>query len=274
MRRVCCVLSGGGAKAAAQIGALRALSERNVEVVHYVGTSMGSVIGAAFASGTEYSELVQKVSALTRSDVASPSVRALLGPFTDSLLSDLPLRETITDLVSVDAFTSLRTPLTVTATDAGSGELVLFGDGGIESVSLIDALYASCALPVFYPPAKISGRDFYDGGLRSVLPLEQSGMFDPDMVFSVMVGPNTFNEDYDADENHTLIDAHRIATRIMMGVQTERKLAKWRPANGADFVHVQPRIENGATFSVERVVNFVEEGYRAAVRRLNEAGVE
>jgi predicted acylesterase/phospholipase RssA len=274
VKRAAVVLSGGGAKTAAQIGALRALSERDVEIVHYVGTSMGAVVASAFASGVEYSKLVQKVSSLSRSDVASPSVRALLGPFTDSLLSDQPLRETISDLVEIDSFDQMETPLTVTATDAASGELALFGAGGMDGGSLIDVLYSSCALPVFYPPGEISGRHYYDGGLRSVLPVEQAVLLQPDLIFAVMVGPITFDQDYNAADNRSLIDAHRISTRIMMGAQTERKLSDWTSPDGTKSVLVRPRVDGDATFSVDRVVNFVEEGYRAAVRKLNRAGID
>jgi NTE family protein len=273
MKRVACVLSGGGAKSAAQIGALRALSECDVEIVHYVGTSMGAVMAAAFASGTEYSELLQKITSLSRSDVASPSVRSLLGPFTDSLLSDKPLRETIADLVAVDSFQGLETPLTITAVDAASGELALFGAGGIDNVSLVDALYASCALPVYYPPATIGGRDYYDGGLRSVLPLELSTRFKPDVVFSVMVGSVPFDENYDSKENHNLIEAHDISVRILMGVQTELKLKNWKPPEGCELIAVNPRVDRNATFSVDKIVSFVEEGYRAASRDLRVAGL-
>jgi NTE family protein len=273
LKRVACVLSGGGAKAAAQIGALRALSECDVEIVHYVGTSMGAVMAAAYASGTEYSDLLQKVTSLSRSDVASPSVRALLGPFTDSLLSDKPLKETIADVLSVDSFQALETPLTVTAVDAASGELTLFGAGGIDNVPLIDALYASCALPVYYPPAVIGGRDYYDGGLRSVLPLELSTRFEPDIVFYVMVGAVPFDENYDANENHSLIEAHDISIRILMGVQTATKLNTWAPPEGCQHISVHPRVDRKATFSVDKTVSFVEEGYRSASRDLRAAGL-
>ncbi len=273
MKRVACVLSGGGAKAAAQIGALRALSERDVEVVHYVGTSMGAVVAAAFASGTEYSELLQKMTSLSRNDVASPSIRALLGPFTDSLLSDRPLKETISEMLSTDSYDALKTPLTVTAVDAASGELTLFGAGGVDNAPLVETLYASCALPVFFPPATIGGRHYYDGGLRSVLPLELATPFKPDIIFSVMVGPVPFDETYDVKENHSLIEAHDLSTRIMMGVQTETKLKTWQPPEGCQFVSVRPTVDHDATFSVEKVVSFVEEGFRAAARELNEAGI-
>lgn len=274
MKRVACVLSGGGAKAAAQIGALRALSECDVEVVHYVGTSMGAVMAAAFASGTEYPEMLQKITSLSRSDVASPSVKALLGPFTDSLLSDKPLREMISEFVSVDSFQGLQTPLTVTAVDAASGELALFGIGGVDSVPLVDALYASCALPVYYPPAVIGGRHYYDGGLRSVLPLELATPFEPDVIFSVMVGPVPFDEKYAFRENHNLIEAHDVSTRILMGAQTERKLDTWKPPEGCQFVPVRPSVDHDATFSTDKVVTFVEAGFRAAARELYSAGIE
>ena len=114
---------------------------------------------------------------------------------------------------------------------------------------------------------------YYDGGLRSVLPLELSTRFDPDVVFSVMVGPVPFDENYDARENHSLMEAHDISIRILMGVQAADKLNNWKPPRGCQLVSVYPTVDRDGTFSVDKIVSFVEEGYRAASRDLRTAGL-
>ena len=116
--RVVAVMSGGGAKSAAHVGAMKALGELGLEPAHFVGTSMGAVIAACFASGLSYDDVLRRVLALTRSDVARLSPSLLLGPFAESLLSDGPLRATIAQLVPVREFDELRIPLTVTASNS------------------------------------------------------------------------------------------------------------------------------------------------------------
>lgn len=273
-RRVVCVLSGGGARAAAHVGAVRALQEMDLVPEHYVGTSMGAVIGACFGSGLTYDEVLRRVSTVSRSDVASFSPAVMLGPFGRSLLRERPLRETLGLLVPVESFDALRVPLTVTAVDASNGDLVLFGPGGRSHVPLIDALYASCALPMYYPPAVIGDREYLDGGLRAVLPLDVARMFSPDLVVAVHVGPS--RQDHPAVTGRAadgMVAAHRRALRIMMGIQAEETIRRWADDPPVDHVVVLPRVTGAGTFALERVVEYVEEGYRGTFRALNAAGM-
>ncbi|MBI4502798.1 MAG: patatin-like phospholipase family protein [Gemmatimonadetes bacterium] len=264
--RVVCVLSGGGAKSAAHVGALRALEEWGLAPGHYIGTSMGAVIAACFASGLSYEEVLVRVSQVTRRDVARWSPLAVLGTFSPALLRGDPLRETIGALVPATRFDELKTPLTVTATDAASGQLVLFGAGGWSDVSLVDALYASCALPVFYPPAQIDGRAFIDGGLRAVLPLDAVEQFDPDLIFAVNVGPVLEKSAVEETFLPAMVRAHDMSTRIMMAEQIAETIERWRQSR-VPLILVEPLLEPG-TFAVARALGHVEEGYRTAYREL------
>src|SRR5437588_669819 len=54
---------------------------------------------------------------------------------------------------------------------------------------LVDVLYASCALPLYFSPASIAGRRLADGGLRAVLPLQVAARLPADLVVAVHVGP-------------------------------------------------------------------------------------
>ena len=270
MTRVVCVLSGGSAKGAAHVGAMRALQEWDLEPAHYVGTSIGAVVAASFASGLAYGEILQRITALTRRDVTALSPRALLGPFASSLFQGRVWRETIETLVPARNFDDLRTPLTVTAVDAQSGELVLFGEGGKSLVPLVDALYASCALPLYFPAAPIGDRWYLDGGLRAVFPLDVAAQFEPDLVCGVNVGPLLHEPSLVKRTNMRLVGAHRRAMRIMMGAQSDGVIARWSRDHADMLVLIQPLIEGRATFTVDGVVKYVEEGYRAAHRALSE----
>jgi len=266
--RIAVVLSGGGAKAAAHVGAMKALDERGVKPDRYVATSMGAVVAACFASGMPYEEVLKRVLALSRRDVARVSPSLVFGPYADSLLRLSVLRRGIGQLVTARRFTELAVPLTVTAVDVDTGDLVLFGDGGDVEVPLIDALTASCALPVFYPPLTLRGRRLADGGLRAVLPLEVAAAFDPDVMVAVRVGPSFAAVPSErGDSGPPLLQAHNRAMRTMMAAQTDRDIATW--ADGPiPLIVIEPRIERAATFAVRRAITYVEDGYQAAAAAL------
>lgn len=271
-RRAVAVLSGGGAKTAAHVGAMQALAERNVTPAQYVATSMGAVVAACFACGLGYAEVLRRITAISRRDVAVFSPRALLGPFAGSLFEREPLVKTIERLVPARRFEELQIPLTVTTVDADSGELVLFGYGNGVDVPLVDALYASCALPLYYPPAQLAGRRLVDGGLRAVLPLDVAAEFEPDLMFAVDVGPSLFAEPPErAFPVPALVRQHGEAMRILMAAQTEAVIRRWQ-GGAVPLIVVRPVREREATFALENVVRFVEEGYRAAYRALDSAG--
>lgn len=125
--RVVCALSGGGAKSAAHLGAVKALEERGLTPAHYVATSTGAIVAACLASGLSYEQTLLRMTRLKHSDVAAPSGGAVLGYYSHSFLRGKPLRETIARLVPARRFDELAVPLTVTAVDIENGQLVLFG---------------------------------------------------------------------------------------------------------------------------------------------------
>jgi NTE family protein len=266
--RVVVVFGGGGAKSLAHAGAWRALREAGLTPSHIVGTSMGAVIGAAFAAGSTYEALVAAALSLDASDVAALRIWSLAkGVFAGNILKPEPLKRTIARLVPAARFADLKTPLTITATDLDSGELVLFGALG-QDAPFVDALYASCALPLYFPPQVLDGRRLGDGGLRAVLPLEVARRVAADLVVAVDVGPG-FDEP-PADRKAAvppLVRAHGEAIRIMMAAQTERAIADW-PKDAPRLVVVRAVAEREATFAVGAGERFVRAGYEETKRAL------
>jgi NTE family protein len=284
-------LSGGGAKAAAHVGALRALAEAGIVPARVVGTSMGAVVGAGWAAGLDSDALLARVMRVTKRDVATPNRLAILGGlYLPSLLQAEPLRRTIAAFVPATRFAELGRPLTVTAVDLDGGALALFGAGG-RDVPLVDALYASCALPMFYPPALIDGRRYGDGGLRGVVPLEAVAAVAPGagLVIAVDIGAGFDDADPSAEAAEvaagatprqaalpTMVRAHNDALGILMAAHARAQLALWRadPAR-PPLLHVRPLVEKDATFRVDRLPHYAEEGYRAtreALRAWRERG--
>ncbi|HZI22806.1 MAG TPA: patatin-like phospholipase family protein [Gemmatimonadales bacterium] len=260
--RVVAVFGGGGAKGLAHAGAWRALVEAGLTPGHIVGTSMGAVVGAAFAAGSTYDGFVAAARQLRSSDVAAVDPIAFVaGVFTSHLFRAAPLHRTIGRLVPATRFGDLRIPLTITTTDVDSGDLVLYGSLGNDA-PLVDALYASCALPLYYPAAQIDGHRLADGGLRAVLPLEVARRVPADLVVAISVGPG-FDEP-PADRKAAIpamIRAHGEAIRVMMAAQTERAIAAW-PPDAPRLIVVRAVAEREATFAVGSGERFLDAGYR------------
>jgi predicted acylesterase/phospholipase RssA len=263
-RPVTLVLGGGGAKAAAHVGAWQAVTEAGLTPVHYCGTSMGAVIAAALAAGLTPADVGARMAGVRAADVARPrrlaAVRGLTAP---SLFYIEPLRGVIEGLVPVRSFAQLSTPLNVTAVNADTGELVMFGPGGREA-PLIDALLASCALPVFYQPVTIEGTRFVDGGVRAVLPLECVASTKASLVVAVDTGPGFDDPPAGPSAAPALLEAHNSMTGMLMASNTRAAVALWRATPGLPrLVYVRPRVEKHVTFRVDLAGKYVEEGYRA-----------
>lgn len=268
MTRVVCALSGGGAKAAAHLGALKALGESGLTPHHFVATSMGAVMAAMAAAGVPYERALARVARLRRRDLAGLAPSVLFGAFGGSVFRLDPLRRLISSIVPATRFDELETPLTVTTVDLDTGELVLLGEGG-EDVPLVDALVAGCALPIYFPPVSLLGRQLADGGLRGVLPLDETLAFAPELVFAVQVGPS-FHElpPLKRAALPALVRRHGQAQRILMAAYTEVVIDRWRRAERPELILVEPEVRAETTFAVELAITYVEEGYRAATRAL------
>lgn len=272
-RPIAVVLSGGGAKTAAHLGACRAVKEAGFEPSWYVATSMGAVIAAGLASGVGNDEMLERISQLGARSVVREPLAPVAGLFLRSLLKPAPLRQAIEALVPARRFADLTVPLTVTAVDLDTGELVLFG-AGAQVAPLVDVLCASCALPMYYPPVVLGGRRYGDGGLRGVVPLEPAAELDVELVLAVDVGPG-FDMPPPAESPMvpSMVRAHDDAVGILMAANSESQLAIWRAdPSRPPLVYVRPRIERNATFRVDRVREYASEGRRATREALDHWG--
>ena len=261
MSRAALVCGGGGAKAFACCGAYRAIREAGQEIVAVAGTSMGAVVGAAVAAGLSPSELETSIRSLAAlPGVRPPILNLIRGIFSPSLLGETPIRAAIERLVPVRRFADLQIPFAVTATDLDSAELVVMRS---DEYPLREALYATCALPVYFPPAVINGRRLGDGGLRAVVPLVAVQGVAVDLIVAVHTGPG-FDEPA-ADQKAplpALVRAHGEAIRVMMAAQVETLQAGVKDAQQR-VVWVRPVKEREATFAVAAAGRYIEAGYRA-----------
>ena len=150
---------------------------------------MGAVIAAGLASGVGNDELLERIAQLRcpehRARPARPRGRALSQVAAEGRPRCGGRSKS---WCPPGGFADLSVPLTVTAVDLDTGELVLFG-AGAQMAPLVDVLCASCALPMYYPPVVLGGRRYGDGGLRGVVPLEPAAELDVELVLAVDVGP-------------------------------------------------------------------------------------
>lgn len=268
MKRVIVVFGGGGMKGLAHVGAWKAIRECGVPVSEIVGTSIGALVGAAIAAGEEWEELAPRALALTKRDIVDLDGRALLvnGIRRRSVFHDAAYRDYIERSLPVERFEDLVMPLSINAVDLETGRTEWFGVDGRTDVPLADAVYASSALPVFFPPMVIGGRSYVDGGVRGSLPLDRARDRGAELIIAVDVSAGETKDSKDVISKGMVAIHHRVYD-IMAHAQRQALLATWE---GPPVIHVRPRLDGFSTFDFDKTQYFLEEGYRATRRALSQ----
>jgi NTE family protein len=178
MTRIALALGAGGARGLAHIHALRAFDDLGVRPCAISGTSIGAVIGAAYAAGmsgadidafvrrsfTDRMQLVTKMMKIRPDSVASFFADGGLR------LGELNLETILSEFLPPevpDSFAGLRIPLQVVATDYYGEKMVVFASGPLRS-----AIAASAAIPAVFLPVKHEGRFYIDGGATNPCPID------------------------------------------------------------------------------------------------------
>ena len=119
--------------------------------------------------------------------------------------------------------------------------------------------------PVYYPPVLLVGRRCGDGGLRGPLPLEIAARLAGETVVAVDVGPGFDAEPGSSGGAPAMVRAHDDAVGALMAQATASQLALWRSdASRLPLIYIRPKVERAATFRVDRVRQYAEDGYAAA----------
>ncbi|WP_339720002.1 patatin-like phospholipase family protein [uncultured Paraglaciecola sp.] len=169
-------LGSGAARGWAHIGVIQALEEMGIEIDIVSGCSIGSYVGAAYASG-KLPELAEWVTSLTEWQVF-----ALMGVgfHKGGLVSGLKVFKALQENFSYDSFEQLHKPFAAVATDLYSGREVNFTSG-----SVVEAVKASCAIPGLFPPLLFNNRWLVDGGVVNPVPVNMCRMLGADIVIAV-----------------------------------------------------------------------------------------
>ena len=174
---VALALGGGFARGFAHLGVLQVLEENHIAISHIAGTSVGSILGAAYASGAPLAQIMATCRTLKFRDIARWHV-SRLGLATNHRLADLIDRVFVSQ-----TFEHLRIPMAVVATNLNSGEAVVFTEG-----NMIDPIRASCAFPGIFEPVEIGTRWLVDGGLIAPVPTQAARNMGAKYVVGVSVG--------------------------------------------------------------------------------------
>ena len=174
MPRVGLALSGGFARGIAHIGVLRVLEEHHVPIDVIAGTSVGALIGAAYASGTTLDEMEAQAK-ITRFTDFGRWTLSRLGLATNQKLEEFLARNT-----TAKRFEDLSIPMVIAATDLGAGNTVYFTKGDLGT-----AIRATCAYPGLFVPIHLNGRILVDGFLTEPVPVEGARHAGADIVIGV-----------------------------------------------------------------------------------------
>jgi NTE family protein len=263
------VLGGGGLKGFAHIGVLRALQERGITPDVVAGTSIGSLIAAAYATGMPVAEMEARALALRQRDLFRIDHVGMVARRmrNRSLYLAAPLRRLIEDIVPDVTFEQLPRPLLIATTDLEHGAQRVFGLPGLRHVALRYAVFASCALPGFFPPLRIDGRLCADGSVLDNLPARVAAT-DVDAVIAVDVGSASLAVSRNVDRRGFAMTYQR-AAQIMMHTLAQEQLRHWgRPP----MLLVRPATWYFPWFSFRRTRDVIEAGYAAAADALDCVG--
>jgi NTE family protein len=261
--RIALVLSGGGARGLAHIGVLRVLKELHVPVDMVIGTSMGAVIGGAYAAGRSVEELdhithdtawesvlsdrpVRDTLDFRRreEDLALPSRIELAVTKADGVslppaaASNAELEAALNRLLPTGTrdrrADQLGIPFRSVASDLVSGELVELSD-----TSLFIAMRASLAVPGVFAPVRVNNRLVADGGLVRNLPVDMARAMGADVIIAVNVGTPLAPE-------RELNSAIGVA-RQMLQILTEQNVQRSIKELGPNDILIAPDL-TGITF--------------------------
>jgi NTE family protein len=272
--RIGLVLSGGGARGAAHIGVLKVLEELHVPITCITGTSMGSIVGAAYSSGTSVSEMETVVAKMSAQALfheqpprAEQSIRRkaddhinYIGPeiglkdgevlLPKGLVSGVQLESVLRSLSKTRGyydFDQLPIPFRAVATDIVTGQPVILRSGELAS-----AMRASMSVPGAFAPARIGGHTLLDGGLVRNLPIDVARDLCADLVIAVNLGSPLLKE----DEVGSILGV----TQQMVNILTEQNVQQSLKELRAEDVLLTPDLEGYSASDFDHLPEIMKRG--------------
>lgn len=197
------VLSGGGSKGAYSVGAVKALLESGRQYDVVAGVSVGALIGAYVAQQipTRQWENFQILEGVWTKDVASD--RSIYKPWAPWILTYVwslwktgiynmkPLRNILKGNVESEKLreTGVEFEVGVVSLQTGKYHSINITSEPANNELAVDWIWASCVFPVLFPPVKIGGEQWVDGGVRDVIPIKDVMKYNPTHIDVVITSP-------------------------------------------------------------------------------------
>lgn len=283
------VFSGGGARGALHVGAVRALLEAGIHPHMLVGTS----IGAWNAAWLARSPTLEGVDALAAVWASLQPGQILLGqqhPFCSraralkwlltltalrriasgraSLYSDSGLRQLLTQHFTGLMFEDLALPLSVIATDLSHGGRAVFRRGPI-----VDAVLASSAIPGIFPPVRVGASLYADGGLVDGCSVETAIEMGARRIFVLAIGYDAEAGDGSAwthDGARSAPSVIQRASQVMGNYQIQRELERAPHGVETHLISLSPGA-GGGSLSFRSVSAWIECAYSSVRAYLDTA---
>ena len=226
-KNVALVLSSGGPRGFAYIGAIEELESRGYKITSIAGTSIGSLIGGIYAAGglpqlKEWLFTLDSWKVFTLMDLSIGRNHLMKG---DKLIQTI---KTIVPDINIE---DLEIPFKAVATDLYTGEEVIFDSG-----DLFQAIRASISIPSLFRPVKYSYRTLVDGGIANTFPLNRVQRSGDD----ILVGFNVNDVDVDEIRNSVIEEARQEEERVRLekefDTETRAVMASVRHNSNMTFI--------------------------------------
>jgi len=176
-RKIALVLGGGSARGVANIGVLKVLERERIPIDMIVGSSIGSLVGAAYSLGVPTYRMERAALKFSMDRLADFQLSKT------SLLRGKKLEKIISEFTDSKGFGDVQIPIAVTTTDIESGEECVHTKGNLQKI-----IKASCSWPGIFPPVEIDGRLLTDGGIRNSIPVKMASRLGATFIIAVEIG--------------------------------------------------------------------------------------
>lgn len=245
--RVAVVLGSGGVRGMAHVGVLEEFEKEGIPIDLIVGCSAGGLVGALYADNPNSQEIKDAVMRIQTNSFFDMN----LWHCRYGLSQGQTLTRVLCDNLKAQNFDELQIPFVVVATDLNSGELVPFGSGNV-----VDAVIASCSIPVLYTPKEYMGRVLIDGGIINPVPVKVARDLGADIVIAIDLCellPHTFPS--------SLFGVAKRSAEIAFMWQNERCTMN------ADVI-IRPKTCGVGTFNDQKKMHIYEAGRVAAREKM------
>lgn len=243
------VLSGGGARGAAHIGAIKALEEHNIFPTHISGTSAGAIVGALYANGVAWKEILNFFISIP---IFRPQKYARSKP---GFINTETFYDSFKQYFPEDNFKALRKPLFVTASNIVDGSLKIFSKGQV-----IKPVLASASFPGVFTPTEINGSYYIDGGTLNNFPIEPLEA-ECDKIIGVYVNPLKKIRISDLKHSYSVVER---AYRIKAAYESTTKF------KDCDLLICPEELANFTTFDMNKIEAIFNLGYTTTKKILSE----